>query len=219
MRGGNRDIDRGFLRFFGNCILKSIWTRSIHSTRSHFISLRFIPMLSPHLHPRFSHSLFPSGFPTKIVYAFLLLEILTKLGRNLHRKPRQCRWCNPAQKRKIKSGMRAIKNCWSNSREEKSRRNCNSIARTNGVTSRQLATLPTSVGISRTPAMPRLPELRTWWLLSDLFVLWLLRMASLMSKSYFNGSYTSERRLTSWHLHLSWWTLNDTASLASLQKD
>jgi hypothetical protein len=42
------------------------------SSPSHPISLRYILILSPHLHLGLASGLFPSGFPTKILYAFVL---------------------------------------------------------------------------------------------------------------------------------------------------
>jgi hypothetical protein len=40
-----------------------------------FLSLRSIPILSSHLRPGLPSSLFPSGFSTKILYAFLFSPI------------------------------------------------------------------------------------------------------------------------------------------------
>jgi hypothetical protein len=48
------------------------WARWIHSTLSHPISLRFIIILSSDLRPGLPSGLFPSGFPTKIMYAFII---------------------------------------------------------------------------------------------------------------------------------------------------
>jgi len=42
------------------------------STHSHPISLRSSPTLSFHLHKGLSNGHFPSGFPTRILYAFLI---------------------------------------------------------------------------------------------------------------------------------------------------
>jgi hypothetical protein len=48
------------------------WARCIQSTLSHRISLRFITILTSHLLPGLPSGLFPSGFPTKILYALLM---------------------------------------------------------------------------------------------------------------------------------------------------
>jgi hypothetical protein len=50
------------------------WARSIQSIPSHPISLRSIVILSSYLR-RLHSGLFPSGFPTKILYAFLFPPI------------------------------------------------------------------------------------------------------------------------------------------------
>jgi hypothetical protein len=47
------------------------WARSIQSILSHPISLRSILTLSTHLRLDLHSGLFPSGFPTNILYAFL----------------------------------------------------------------------------------------------------------------------------------------------------
>jgi hypothetical protein len=48
------------------------WTRWIQSTPSHPITLRYILILSFHLRLDLPCGHFPSGFPTKILYAFLV---------------------------------------------------------------------------------------------------------------------------------------------------
>jgi hypothetical protein len=52
-----------------------ILSRSIQSIPSHPISLRSILILSTYLHLGFPSGLFPSGFPTNIIYAFLFSPI------------------------------------------------------------------------------------------------------------------------------------------------
>jgi hypothetical protein len=51
------------------------WARSIHSIPSNSISLSSILILSTPLHLGLSSGLFPSGFHTNILYAFLLGSI------------------------------------------------------------------------------------------------------------------------------------------------
>jgi hypothetical protein len=51
------------------------WARSIQSTPSHPISLRSILILSIQLRLGLPSGLFPSGFPTNILYAFLVSHI------------------------------------------------------------------------------------------------------------------------------------------------
>jgi hypothetical protein len=51
------------------------WARSIQSIPDHLISLRSILILSTHLHLGRHSGLFPSGFPTNILYAFLFSHI------------------------------------------------------------------------------------------------------------------------------------------------
>jgi hypothetical protein len=46
------------------------WVRWFQPTPSQSISLRFILILSPHLHLGLPSGVFPSSFPTKILYAF-----------------------------------------------------------------------------------------------------------------------------------------------------
>jgi len=48
------------------------WARWIQSTPSHSISLRFIQILSFHLRLGLGSGIFPSGFATSILYAFLV---------------------------------------------------------------------------------------------------------------------------------------------------
>jgi len=71
-----------FLAFYGtqnfiivftrnrNCSLS--WTRFIHSTPSQPISLRSTRILSSHVYLGLPSCLFPSGFQTKIIYAFII---------------------------------------------------------------------------------------------------------------------------------------------------
>jgi hypothetical protein len=51
------------------------WSRSIQSIPLHPISLRSILILSTHLQLGLPGDLFPSGFPTNILYAFLFTPI------------------------------------------------------------------------------------------------------------------------------------------------
>jgi hypothetical protein len=51
------------------------WARSIQSIPSHPISLRSILLLSTHLRLGLPSGLYPSGFPTNILYAFLVSPI------------------------------------------------------------------------------------------------------------------------------------------------
>jgi hypothetical protein len=51
------------------------WARSIHSVPPHYVSLRFILILSTHLRLGLPGSLFPSGFPTIILYTFPLFAL------------------------------------------------------------------------------------------------------------------------------------------------
>jgi hypothetical protein len=51
------------------------WTRSIQSTPPHSNFLRSILVLSFHLRLGVSSGLFPSGFPTEILYAFLSVPL------------------------------------------------------------------------------------------------------------------------------------------------
>jgi len=50
------------------------WARCTQSTLSHFISLWFI-LISFHLQLHLPSGLFPSGFPTKILYTFLIYPV------------------------------------------------------------------------------------------------------------------------------------------------
>jgi hypothetical protein len=71
--------------FYGTRSFNSVFTRALHwslslaisiqSTPSHHISLRFILMLSTHLHLGLPSGLFPSGLPTYILYVFLFSPI------------------------------------------------------------------------------------------------------------------------------------------------
>jgi hypothetical protein len=51
------------------------WARCIHSTPSHPISILSILVLRSHPHLDFPSGLFPSGFPTKFFYEFLIPSI------------------------------------------------------------------------------------------------------------------------------------------------
>jgi hypothetical protein len=51
------------------------WDSSIQSIPSHYISLRSVLILSTHLRPGIYNSLFPSGFPTNILYAPLFSPV------------------------------------------------------------------------------------------------------------------------------------------------
>jgi hypothetical protein len=63
---------RRFITVFTRALHWSLsWTRSIHSIPPRSTSLRSILLLPTHLHLGISSGLFPSGFPTSILYAFL----------------------------------------------------------------------------------------------------------------------------------------------------
>jgi len=51
------------------------WARCIQSTTSHPLSLRFILLLFSHLRLGFPSGHFPSGFPTKMLYAFIVSPV------------------------------------------------------------------------------------------------------------------------------------------------
>jgi hypothetical protein len=74
---------KNFPAFFGTRRFITVFTRSQHwslswsiqSIPAHPISLRSILILSTHLRLGLPSSLFPSGFPTNILYAFLVYPI------------------------------------------------------------------------------------------------------------------------------------------------
>jgi hypothetical protein len=71
--------------FYGTRRFNTVFTRVLHwslsraisvqSTPSHFIAPRFIFILSTHIRLGLLSDLFPSGFPTNILYAFLFSPI------------------------------------------------------------------------------------------------------------------------------------------------
>jgi hypothetical protein len=67
---------RRFITVFTRALHWSLsWDRSIQSIPSHTISLRSILILSTHLRLGLPSGLFPSGFPTNILYTFLFAHI------------------------------------------------------------------------------------------------------------------------------------------------
>jgi hypothetical protein len=67
---------RRFITAFTRALHWSLsWSRSIQSLPSHPISLKSILILSTHLRFGLPSSLYPSGFPTNILYAFLVTHI------------------------------------------------------------------------------------------------------------------------------------------------
>jgi len=68
-------IQRFITMFTRACHLSPLRARWIQSTTSHSISLKSILILSFHLWLHLPSGLFPSGFLTKILYAFLLSPI------------------------------------------------------------------------------------------------------------------------------------------------
>jgi hypothetical protein len=82
IRTSSRDFLRPFhqtLLFFTMFTWPRCWTLSwarwIQSTSSHTIYLRWILKLSSYLRLGLSSGLFPSGFPTKVVYSFLISPV------------------------------------------------------------------------------------------------------------------------------------------------
>jgi hypothetical protein len=70
---------RRFITMFIRALHWSLsWARSIQSIPPHRISLRYI-LIFTQLHLRLANGLFPSGFPTKILYAFLFYPNLILL--------------------------------------------------------------------------------------------------------------------------------------------
>jgi hypothetical protein len=64
---------RRFITAITRALHRSLsWARSIQSIPSHPSSLRYILILSIHLRLGLPSGLFTSGFPTNILYAFLL---------------------------------------------------------------------------------------------------------------------------------------------------
>jgi len=62
------------------------WARWIRSTPSHTTSLTSVlTLLSSHLRLGLPHGLFPSDFPTKILYAFLISPVRSTFPTNLLR--------------------------------------------------------------------------------------------------------------------------------------
>jgi hypothetical protein len=83
------------------------WARSIQSILRHFIPQRCILILSTNLRLGFPSGLFPSGFPTNILYAYLFssfvlhaLPILSSLTQhyiqqlNIIALPVTSKWCS-----------------------------------------------------------------------------------------------------------------------------
>jgi hypothetical protein len=67
---------RRFITVYTRVLYCSLsWAISIQSIPPHPISLRYILILSIHLGLSFPSGLFPYGFPTKILYAFLFFPI------------------------------------------------------------------------------------------------------------------------------------------------
>jgi hypothetical protein len=67
-----------FPTFYGTRSFITVFKRALHcfeSTPPHYTSVTSILILYPHLRLGFPRSLFPSGFPTNIIYAFLLFPI------------------------------------------------------------------------------------------------------------------------------------------------
>jgi len=74
-------LDKKLLTFYGIRKFITVFTRDRHrscphTTPSHPISQRSIPLLSSHQRLGLSIGLFHSGFPTKILYSFLISCVL-----------------------------------------------------------------------------------------------------------------------------------------------
>jgi hypothetical protein len=77
-------VIRRFITVFGRaCHWSLSWARWIWSAGSHPISLRSILMLSSHLRLTLPNGLFPSGYPTEILYAFLIYLMRATRPANL----------------------------------------------------------------------------------------------------------------------------------------
>jgi hypothetical protein len=68
------------------------WVRRIHSTTSQPISLTSILILSSHLRLGLSSVLFPSGYPTEILYAFHIVSMRATCAAHLPPPPDLTIW-------------------------------------------------------------------------------------------------------------------------------